>query len=340
MATKAGFAAFLRDDVNQCLKSILAQWGTFLTTSASAASITTGNDPSGQPGWLSPTAQSQSHGLQNFLQTYSVPDPNAPNYGFPSWDAFFTRDWLNIDKQRPIASPGDSTVIASVAECTPFAFQENVQATDTFWAKDQHYSLNHLLGDSTKAAQFVGGSVYQAFLSADCYHKWHAPVDGQWVDYPQIIEGTYYSEPLLWGFDPDFQDKTVPQPDVAADARSQGYIACCARRGVGYIQPNDASLGLMAVVMIGMAEVSSIDFHYNQNSPSGGLNSKTFTKGQEIGTFHFGGSTHCVVFGPGVKFTPSSNAVLPEDPTHYQLDQPQVQVRSALGTLTAVSTKA
>ncbi len=28
------------------------------------------------------------------------------------------------------------------------------------------------------AEHFTGGTVYQAFLSALSYHRWHAPVDG------------------------------------------------------------------------------------------------------------------------------------------------------------------
>ena len=73
----------------------------------------------------------------------------------------------------------------------------------------------------------------------------------------------------------------------------------------------------------GMAEVSSIVFD----------DRKHFEKGDEIGRFHFGGSTHVVVFGPDVTFTPSDQAV-PQDPTHEDLDQPSIPVCSELGTLT------
>jgi phosphatidylserine decarboxylase len=38
---------------------------------------------------------------------------------------------------------------------------------------------------------FVGGTVYQAFLSALSYHRWHAPIDGTIVDVYKI-PGTYY----------------------------------------------------------------------------------------------------------------------------------------------------
>ena len=170
------------------------------------------------------------------------------------------------------------------------------------------------------AKQFVGGTVYQAFLSADSYHNWHAPVAGKFLQPPTLLPGTYYSEPLLWGFSPDTSDKQDPDPDPGADAKSQGYISCVAKRGVAYIQPNDSTLGLIALVMIGMAEVSSIEFDKLDS----------FDKGDEIGRFHFGGSTHCLIFQPGVKFTPDSNAVpVP--------NQSPVPVCSKLGTLTSAA---
>lgn len=41
------------------------------------------------------------------------------------------------------------------------------------------------------AAHFEGGTVYQAFLSALFYHRWHAPVSGVIEDI-YGIDGTYY----------------------------------------------------------------------------------------------------------------------------------------------------
>ena len=35
-----------------------------------------------------------------------------------------------------------------------------------------------LLAQDEAADQFVGGTIYQAFLSATNYHRWHSPVAG------------------------------------------------------------------------------------------------------------------------------------------------------------------
>ncbi|OIW26692.1 hypothetical protein CONLIGDRAFT_620598 [Coniochaeta ligniaria NRRL 30616] len=318
MATKAGFAAFLRDDVNQVFKNMLNYWGNFHTTQASVSTVTTADG-----GWLSQTAQSEESGLANFLQTYVVPDANDPvHYGFTSWDQFFTRDFQS--GLRPLAGPDDPNIITSATESTPFSIQHNVQLRDTFWVKNKdqrsNYSLVDMLGDADLAQKFVGGTVYQAFLSADSYHNWHAPVKGAYAADPRIVDGTYYAEPLMWSFNPD---DGPPDPDVGADNLSQGYISAVAKRGVAVIQADNSAIGLMAVVMIGMAEVSSVDFFGKKKGDS-------FKKGDKIGCFHFGGSTHCLIFGPNVKleFDPAA-----QPSVDINNPPPPVHVRSALATV-------
>ena len=74
----------------------------------------------------------------------------------------------------------------------------------------------------TLAEKFVGGTVYQAFLSAYNYHRWHAPVSGTVSDV-YLVDGTYYSESESEGQDP------------AGPNNSEGYITAVAtRHGHGY----------------------------------------------------------------------------------------------------------
>ncbi|KAF2153306.1 hypothetical protein K461DRAFT_138683 [Myriangium duriaei CBS 260.36] len=316
LGTKAGFAAFIRPDVNAAFGQILKYWAKFLMSQESASTVTTA-----EGGWLSTKATTDSPGLHKFLETYAVPNPNDPiHYGFTSWDQFFTRRFL--PGKRNVECPNDSLVICSATESTPFAVQRSVRMRDTFWAKDQRYSLEDMLGSTEVAQQFVGGTVYQAYLSADNYHNWHAPVSGSYVDKPTIIPGAYFSEPLPGGSIPKLNTHHSGDVGIATTTRSQGYISAVAQRGIALIKPDDPRLGVIGLVMIGMCEVSSIDFDVLSH----------FDKGDEIGRFHYGGSTCCLVFGPGVEleFVPDADIL---DPEHDNLNSNVIKVKSKLATV-------
>jgi phosphatidylserine decarboxylase len=91
--------------------------------------------------------------------------------------------------------------------------------------------------------EFVGATVYQAFLSADNYHRWHSPVTGT-IKKIHNVEGTYFSEAPSEGFDP------------AGPCNSQGYIAHTAARVLVFVEA-DEPIGLICLIAVGMGEVSS-----------------------------------------------------------------------------------
>ena len=84
-------------------------------------------------------------------------------------------------------------MIVNACESAPYQLARDVKLSDHFWIKGQPYSLRHMFADDPIAEQFVGGTVYQAFLSALSYHRWHSPVSGTIVKV-DVIDGTYYSE--------------------------------------------------------------------------------------------------------------------------------------------------
>jgi phosphatidylserine decarboxylase len=234
-------------------------------------------------------------------------DPSDQYWGFTSWNDFFTRRFK--EGARPVASPDDDTIIVSACESTPYKISANVARRSRFWIKDQPYSLNDMLANDESVDQFVGGTVYQAFLSALNYHRWHSPVAGTVVR-AFIQPGTYFSEADSEG------------PDAVEAMNSQAYLAHVAARAIILIQADNPVIGLMAVVPVGMVEVSScvIDpkvvagYHLD--------------KGEELGCFQFGGSTECLVFRPGV-IDEFALAALPQpDSSHPQA----VKLRSKLAT--------
>ena len=284
MGTPAGAAAFLNDKVNRQLKKVLAQWAVYLRSTDSLAVLNTHPEK----GWFGRDAL---QAMPTLVQDFVV-KPDLPHYGFTSWDDFFTRTLR--ESRRPVASPNDDNVIANACESAPYKLAKDVKWKDQFWVKDQPYSLSHMLDDDPLAQQFVGGTIYQAFLSAASYHRWHSPVSGRIVK-TRLIDGSYYAQTPAVGFDP------------AGPNESQGYITQVASRGVIFIEADNPKIGLMAVLFVGMAEVSSNDITVYEG--------QRIKKGDQLGMFHFGGSTHALIFRPQVKLdfdlrgqTPSLNS--------------------------------
>ncbi|KAJ0124605.1 phosphatidylserine decarboxylase family protein [Diaporthe amygdali] len=295
MGTVSGYEFFLQPTVNDALREVLNSWGKFLSTPDSKACL---------DGWLSETAQQLIATKGNngateytFQELFVCPDPSDTYLGFGSWDEFFVREFR--DAVRPVTAPDDGApdpqypdptlVITNACESAPLQVQTDVRLFDTFYLKGQPYSLGNMLNCGERTAEFVGGTVYQAFLSALSYHRWHAPVSGKVVAV-ESVPGTYYSENWFEGL-AGAQDPQ--QADPAGPNYSQPYISAVATRSIIYIQATNPKIGLMAIVFIGMAEVSSCEFTVKAG--------QDITKGQELGMFHFGGSSHCMVFRPGVE---------------------------------------
>jgi len=269
MGVPAGFAAFRNEKVNSIFKKILDEYGSFLDSPASLSVLN--NSPTG---WKSKAAMEKLN-----MDQYQY-DPNDEHWGFKSWNDFFTRKLK--PGVRPIAERKNNKVIVSACDSNVYNIQRNVKKVDWFWVKSQPYSLNDMLNnDESVVDRFVGGDVYQAFLSALKYHRWHSPVTGT-IKKAYIKQGTYYSGTESHGMDPG-------SPNL-----SQGYISHVATRAIIYIEADDPKIGLIIVMPIGMAEVSSCVI------PDKIKPGYRIRKGEELGYFQYGGSTYCLIFRSGV----------------------------------------
>lgn len=267
MGTTSGMAAYRDPRVNAILKKVLDAWAEFLNGPDSLSVL---NDS--PQGWMSEKAR-EVVGIDQFEH-----DPDAEHWGFTSWNDFFTRRLR--EGARPVASPDDDAVVVSACESTPYRISRDVARHSEFWIKNQPYSLQDMLANDESVDEFVGGTVYQGFLSALNYHRWHSPVAGTIVR-AFVQPGTYFSEA-------DSEGAEAVEATV-----SQGYLAHVAARAIILIQADNPAIGLMAVVPVGMVEVSScvigddiVPGHH-------------VAKGDELGYFQFGGSTDCLVFRPG-----------------------------------------
>ncbi|KAB8071693.1 phosphatidylserine decarboxylase-domain-containing protein [Aspergillus leporis] len=286
MATTSSFAVFLNQDVNVMLKKLLKKWARFLNSSKSAVVLY-----DSEADWLSPSAleklanAAQGRGSREKFHELFDCEPNAELYGFQSWDEFFTRRFR--DGIRPVASPDDDGVITNACESQPTNLTRGVKACDSFWIKGKGYSLSDMLGEEF-SEPFIGGTVYQGYLDIFKYHRWHAPVSGKIVK-TCIVDGTHFSTP-----------QSI-RTDVSSDeSGSIAYyyplsLAIMAPRAVILIEADNPDIGLMAFFGVGIDEMSSCEITVEEGGH--------VRKGDQLGMFHYGGSSHCLIFRKGVKVT-------------------------------------
>ncbi len=299
MGTTSGYDVFANTLVNQQFKKILGYWSQFLVTKASRYVLVEG-DPRSTPKvipWLSKPAKQEMvkvacsavgqgkgcSGGERFQDIFKC-SPDKKYYGFKSWDDFFTRTFRK--GVRPVSDRHDEDVIVNACESAPFTLKRNVKLSARFWIKKQPYSLENMLNWDSYTHRFEGGTVYQAFLSALSYHRWQSPVNGV-VKKAYVVNGSYYLENIHQGF-----DHHAP-PDAAAPNNSQAFLTAVATRALIFIRADNPRIGLMCFMAVGMAEVSSCEIAVKRGD--------RVKKGGPLGMFHFGGSTHCLIFRPGVE---------------------------------------
>ncbi len=297
MGVPAGAAAFRNEKVNEMFRKVLAVWTEYLDSKDSLSVFN-----KGETGWCCDQALEKLK-MEQYLDgpalTHFKNGYNPEEYPFPytSWNDFFIRHFKNKD-ERPI-SRGKNEVV-SACDSKVYNIQHNAKLQDWFWLKSQPYSLWDMLAnkDGEEGAAkiesdkkhfeeyvkpFEGGTVYQAFLSAFKYHRWNSPVSGT-IKKAYVKAGTYYSATESEDMDP------------AGPDQSQGYIAHTATRAIIYIEADNPAIGLMCFSAIGMAEVSSCIINEEIMERLNNDKVVKVKKGDELGYFQFGGSTHCLVF--------------------------------------------
>ncbi len=174
----------------------------------------------------------------------------------------------------------DDNIITSPADCT---FKEKFEIDDhsEITVKYTHrYKVLDLLADSPYRDKFKDGLFMHSFLGPTDYHRFHAPVRGTVLE-SRPIQGEVY---LGVGITKDKQFKILDKTDYQF-FQTRGLIVF------------DSPIGLVAVLPIGMAQVSSV----NMTAVKGAY----LNKGDEFGYFHMGGSDIILLFqaGSGVEVT-------------------------------------
>ncbi|KAI0103188.1 putative phosphatidylserine decarboxylase [Nemania sp. FL0031] len=254
---------------------------------------------------------------QTFIDSpsYNMGDYIEPQGGWKSFNQFFARN--TKPGYRPIASIEDDRVIVSPADSTyegqwPVEYDSNT-AIDV---KGVEWKISELLYQSDFKDAFNGGIFMHSFLKPNDYHRLHAPVGGI-VREAKVIQGQVYLEVVVGeegGLEPirriHPRAKKIPaspgDPEIEA-TDTTGY-QFCQMRGLFVLE---TQIGLVAVLPIGMAQVSSVVLTAEKD--------KVLRKGEELGYFQFGGSDIVLVFQKSSNVTITATPPTNTEETHYNM---------------------
>ena len=296
--TPAGYNMFTHPGVNERFHVMFSKWQKLLESPASRSVL---NKKEG--GWLSDKSLSSAvvyaggpaDSPQDFPEYY-ICDTEDPHYGFESYDAFFARE-LKASK-RAVILPDSHDIVNSPCSAEVYKLCSPLKELEKFWLKKTPYSLGHMLGQHEFTKKFVGGTLLQAMLGSRDYHRWRSPIAGT-VKATRLIPGTYYAARLQNppSADPDpSTPPPAPTPDPDPVSRSQDFVSAISTRALIFIEAKNKDLGLVCFVGVGLGEVSTCNIIVQEG--------QYLEKGDEIGQFHFGGSTFCLLFEPHVEVTP------------------------------------
>jgi len=295
-ATLGGSTLFRLPMFNEKMKAILEEWAIYLQSSKSNWIFSIEGEQ-----WLSDTAKKQ----------YDYPlwakDSETLPY-WKSWDSFFTRNFKDPKTSRPISGPDTNQVVVCPNDGSLFCWQPQVQKKDVFWLKGMPYSLDDIFSSTDPeqdkiikeyklSEMFENGYVFQTYLNPYNFHRWWVPVNGTVLFDPLVIPGCFFSKLVL----PDYGGATTASTPYLAEANARGLIVF-----------DTPDFGKVCCIPLGMSEVSTVTFD------SAMTKGATVKKGQEMGMFHYGGSSFVVIY----QNLPDKQLVFMNDKGEYFPQQP------------------
>lgn len=214
--------------------------------------------------------KSPSYKMNNYME---------PRGGWKTFNQFFARSFK--PGYRTIYGLDDPSVLVSPADCT-YSGAWNIRADSKVTLKCLEWSIAELLRGSPYGQEFQGGVFTHSFLNTFDYHRLHTPVGGKVLE-SRVIQGQCYLETAVVPKDEGSKGMVLATRSVDAP-NTPGY-QFVQMRGLAVI---DSPVGLVAVLPIGMATVSSVIM-----TAEVGV---SLRKGEEIGYFQFGGSDIVMVF--------------------------------------------
>jgi phosphatidylserine decarboxylase len=223
-----------------------------------------------------------------------------------TFNQFFSR-YLSSPDVRPIASPDDAAIVVSPADCVPqgvwhISSESEIEVEGGLEVKLQtFYSIHDLLeSDSQYRDAFAGGVLTHAFLNVNDYHRYHFAVGGEVVEKAILTRDVALE--VSWDED---QGKYIPLD-------STGWQFS---QTLGYVIMDTGETGLVALIPMGMAMVSSVNF---EDDVAVG---NSLHKGDMLGTFLFGGSDFIMLFQEDAGFEITAPMASDSDYAHILMGE-------------------
>ncbi len=239
-------------------------------------------------------------------------------YESPSnWHSFndFFHRYLSSPEVRPVAAPDDNSIPVLPADSKPqgvWAIGEDsklVHHDGAVIKSARVVSAKELVGETSAYGDaFAGGTLFHTFLNVNDYHRYHFPLSGTIKEIEVIAGDDAAGGITVW------------------DKESGNYILECETPGWQMIETRGRIIletpefGLVAMLPIGMSQVSSVNFESNLQPGT------VVRKGDPMGWFDMGGSDFVLLFQKGVKL--DLQVPYDEDGTYSHMYQ-----GNAIGTL-------
>src|SRR5215467_5189127 len=230
--------------------------------------------------WMKKLAEAWGHfldtpasasGITSFVAqpNYNIGDYFEGPSGWLTFNQFFAREVK--PGKRPIAEPSNDKVIVSPADAT-FLGKWDIDANSKVTVKGVTWPIAKLLDGSPYQNAFENGIYTHSFLGPFDYHRYHVPVAGE-IKEVRNIRGRVYMD-------------VIRRPDGTLYPVDGETYQVDQERGLIVIDSPD--VGLVAVLPVGMGNVSSVNL-----TPEVGAR---LQKGDEFGFFLFGGSDIVMLF--------------------------------------------
>ena len=210
-------------------------------------------------------------GIETFREAtnYNIDDYIEGPSGWQTFNQFFAREVKS--GKRPIAEPRNDKIVVSPADAV-FMGQWPIDENSKIKVKGATWAIAELLDGSPYKDAFEGGIYTHSFLYIDDYHRYHVPVAGT-VREVRNISGKVYMDV----FREDDGTLNVVGGDTYQFNQERGLVVI-----------DSPEVGLVAVLPIGMAYVSSVNLTTEVGAE--------LRKGDQFGYFMFGGSDIVMVF--------------------------------------------